>query len=131
MGLFDIRAIVLPYCLKLQACGRYALLNRAYKPLGFYTREYINYGDFPVLITMRMTPQKAAKISYAKDTNIREVFLYNDGCAPTSSPENWQAYTERLLSLSLIRILGAEQDIDSIKSRVIRTRNLRDAKITP
>jgi hypothetical protein len=131
MSLFDMRAIALPYCLKLQNCGRYAVLNRAYKPLGFYTRDYIKYDDFPVLITMRMTPQKAAKISYAKDANIREVFLYNDGCTPTSSPENLQAYIERLLNLSSIRILDAEQDIDSIKSRVIRIRNLRDAKITP
>ena len=128
MSLFDIRAIALPYCLKLQACGRYVLLNREYKPLGFYTRGYINYGDFPVLITMRMTPQKAAKISCGNYANVSEIFLYDDGCIPINSFENWRAYTERLLELSSLRILDTEQDINSIKGRVIRIKNLRDAK---
>lgn len=39
----DFRASYLPYCLIRQADGRYAVVNRRYKPLGYITSDWVDY----------------------------------------------------------------------------------------
>lgn len=130
MSLFDGRCVFLPYCLKMQECGRYAVLNRAYKPLGFFTRDYIEYSDYPVLLTVRITSKTAAKISHCNDTNVSEIFLYDDGCIPTRSFSDWECYAARLQTLLSIPIHGGAQNVESVSGRAIRFKNIRDAKKT-
>jgi len=81
MSLGDFRSVFLPYCIRKQPDGRYAVLNRAYKPVGFFTRDIVMYEDHPVLVTIKgLTKAKAAKVSYAGSDNVDEIFLYNDWC---------------------------------------------------
>ena len=44
----NIASFFLPYCLRRQPDGRWLLLNRHYKPVGFFTKRYIDYDDPPV-----------------------------------------------------------------------------------
>ena len=106
MPLRDFRSVFMPYCLKRQKDGRYAVLNREYKPVGFWTAAFIDYEEHPVLVRMRITEKQAAKISYNGSTNIDEIFLYDDGCIPTSSKQAMAAYLERIERLMRYKITG-------------------------
>ena len=107
MPLKDIRSVFLPYCVKRQEDGRYAVLNREYKPVGFWTRTHVTYEDHPVLVQIKgLTAARAARISYKGDTNIEVIYLYNDGCVPTESAANMTAYLARLAVLAKLEIGG-------------------------
>lgn len=101
MALGDFRSVFLPYCLKKQPDGRYAVLNREYKPVGFFTRSHVAYEEFPVLVNIKgLTKAKAAKLSSSASQATDEIFLYNDGCVPTHSKEHMRAYLAKLEILS-------------------------------
>lgn len=105
MPLNDFRSVFMPYCIARQADGRYAVLNREYKPVGFYTRERIAYDAYPVLVKFkRLTTTQAKKISCAGDPSTEKIFLYNDGCVPTHSATHMKAYLERLAILARVSI---------------------------
>lgn len=105
MSLGDFRSVFFPYCLKKQKDGRYAVLNREYKPVGFFTREFITYADHPVLVKLKgLTPIKAAKLSWKGEKQTDEIFLYNDGCVPTHSKANMRAYLEKLELLAKLSV---------------------------
>ncbi|MDN7754742.1 hypothetical protein [Burkholderia gladioli] len=71
MPLKDVRSVFLPYCVQRQQDGRYAVLNREYKPLGFWTRAYVTYADHPTLVKIKgLTAARAAKISYMGDADV-------------------------------------------------------------
>ena len=107
MPLKDVRSVFLPYCVKRQADGRYAVLNREYKPVGFWTRAHVMYGDHPVLVKIKgLTAARAARISYKADPNVENIFLYDDGCVPTENAANMNAYLARLAELSKLEIDG-------------------------
>lgn len=107
MPLKDIRSTFLPYCVEQQSDGRYAVLNREYKPVGFWTRDFITYADHPTLVKIKgLTPQRAAKISHDGSPNPALIFLYNDGCVPTESAANMDAYLRRLSVLVQLKIDG-------------------------
>ncbi len=77
MPLYDIRSVALPYCVKRLENGKYILLNRDYKPIGFKTRENVNYENFPVNHKVQgITKKIAAKLSWRGDDNIEAIFLY-------------------------------------------------------
>ncbi|SDF22999.1 hypothetical protein [Phytopseudomonas seleniipraecipitans] len=85
------------YCIDRQADGSYVLLNRNYKPLGFMTGEYVQYGEHPVGVKLKeLGPRDAAKISYRGDESLERIYLYNDGCIPTDGAANMKAYLDRL-----------------------------------
>jgi len=46
MPIDNPRAIFLPYCIQRLEDGRYVVLNRNYKPLGFRTTEFLRYEDY-------------------------------------------------------------------------------------
>ena len=104
MPLHDFRSVHLPYCLKKQADGKYVVLNREYKPIGFKTRDWVYYEKYPVAVKIRrFTANIAAKISYAGSTDLDNIYLYSDGCIPTKGAKNMQAYIERLEVLAKLR----------------------------
>jgi hypothetical protein len=100
----DIRAVHLPYCVDRQPDGRYVILNRNYKPLGFVVNEYVKYDEYPITHHIRITPKKAAKISYKGSEELGRIYLYNDGCIPIRSKKNMDAYLERLAVLMSLKI---------------------------
>lgn len=105
MALNDFRAVFFPYCLHKQPDGRYVVLNRKYKPIGFTTREHIKYEDYPVCAKLKgIGSATAAKLSYKGDSNTDEIYLYNDGCVPTDSAEHMKNYLERLEILAKLKV---------------------------
>lgn len=100
----DFRAVYLPYCLQRQPDGRYAVLNREYKPVGFYTREWINYSDYPVCVTIKgMTETLASKLSYNGNENLDQIHLYDDATSPAKGKREMKAYLERLSFLASLK----------------------------
>ncbi|MEZ2236966.1 hypothetical protein [Microcoleus sp.] len=105
MALNDFRAIFLPYCLDKQSDGRYVVLNRGYKPIGFKTRENIKYEDYPICVELKgIGSVTAAKLSFEGDPNTDRIYLYNDGCVPTQSAEHMKNYLERLKILAKLKV---------------------------
>jgi len=105
MPLSDFRSVFMPYCLRKQNDGRYVVLNREYKPVGFFTREYVKYEEHPVAVTIEgIGSATAAKLSAKGDTSTDDIFLYNDGCVPTENAENMKAYLAKLQILAKLKI---------------------------
>jgi hypothetical protein len=107
MPLGDFRSVFMPYIIQKQTDGRYVVLNREYKPVGFYTRDFVTYAEHPVLVKFKgLTKLRASKISYEGDENTDRIVLYNDGCVPTHSKKNMQAYLARLEILAGLQVVG-------------------------
>ncbi|MEZ5492856.1 MAG: hypothetical protein R3F50_21475 [Gammaproteobacteria bacterium] len=105
MPLGDFRSIYLPYCLERQENGSYAVLNREYKPVGFNTNEHISYEDYPVTTNFKkLGPMTAKRLSYDQSESLDKVYLYNDGCLPTSSKESMEAYLEKIAVLAKLEV---------------------------
>jgi hypothetical protein len=93
----NVRAIYFPYCLEKKEDGTWLLLNRNYKPVGFNTSGFINYDDYPVSMKIKgLTKLTLAKLSYNGKVEGSKVYLYNDGCVPTSSKKAMTEYLQRL-----------------------------------
>lgn len=96
----------LPYCLLRQPDGRYAVVNRRYKPVGMTTpkAEWIDYAAHPCLLELRGLTEAAARdISWNADTSLDRIYLYNDGTDPLSSAAHWDAYAQRLHRLGKLK----------------------------
>lgn len=105
MALNNFRALFFPYCLDKQSDGRYVVLNREYKPIGFKTREHIKYEDYPVCVGLKgIGSATAAKLSYKGNSNTDRIYLYNDGCVPTESAEPMKNYLDRLEILAKLKV---------------------------
>jgi len=92
----DVRYLCFPYCLKRQSGGRYVVLNRRYKPIGFDTHTHVDYEAYPITIKLRMTRKTAAALSCNGSEAVDMIYLYNDACIPTRSATFMAAYLERL-----------------------------------
>lgn len=107
MALKDFRTVFLPYCLKKQSDGRYAVLNREYKPVGFFTKNWIEYATLPVLVKFKgLTSVVAAKVSHKGDPDVETIYLYDDYCAPVRSGRHMDAYLSRLETLAGLKVDG-------------------------
>lgn len=101
----DFRAVFLPYCLQKQPDGRYAILNRRYKPVGFMTKDHIKYEEYPVCAELKgIGSATAAKLSYKGDSDTDTIYLYDDGCVPTQSAEHMKKYLQRLEILAKLEV---------------------------
>lgn len=101
----EVRAVHLPYCIQRQPDGRYVILNRDYKPLGFRTQERVEYGDYPVSVKLKgLTKRLAAQLSWEGSSDLDKIHLYDDGCVPTDSAKKMQAYMQRLSILAKLKI---------------------------
>lgn len=104
MPLHDFRSIYMPYCLYKQQDGSYAILNREYKPVGFNTLDYIIYQDYPVTTKFKgLGPSTVQKLSCKGSDNTDYIYLYDDGCVPTHSSANMNAYLKRLSILAKLK----------------------------
>jgi len=102
----DICCVHLPYCVQRQDDGRYVVLNRDYKPLGFTSSNWIDYSEYPVAVRFKgLTAKTAAKISYKGSEELSSIYLYNDGCIPTASKPDMAAYLGRLAHLAKLKIV--------------------------
>jgi hypothetical protein len=105
MSLGDFRAIFFPYCLQKQKDGRYAVLNREYKPVGFYTTDWVKYEEHPVLVKLKgLTKSKAAKLSDKGEANLDEISLYSDATNPVRSKANMRSYLAKLEILASLSV---------------------------
>lgn len=101
MPLNDFRSVYLPYCLKRNEQGHYAVLNREYKPVGMRTRAWVNYAEAGAYQPITgLTPAKAAALSIQGRDDLDTIHLYTDGTHPLLSPEHMDAYLARLALLA-------------------------------
>ena len=104
MAFKDVRAVFFPYCLEKQEDGRYVFLNREYKPVGFFTSDWINYADYPVLVKLKITKALAKKLSGSEEGGTERIFLYNDATNAVGSKANMDAYLAKLALLAKLRV---------------------------
>jgi len=110
MTLGSFSSVFLPYCLQKQPDGRYAVLNRRYKPVGFLTTQHVNYPDYPILVRLKgLTAKKAAALSCKADPNLDEIYLYSGGSVPTRNKANMRAYLGKLEVLAKLSIAAAKR----------------------
>lgn len=100
----ELRQRAFPYCVQRLDDGRYILLNRRYKPLGWPGGEHVDYDAHPSAAKIRITAATARKLSYESSPAIDRIYLYNDGCVPTRSAANMRAYLERLAVLMKLKV---------------------------
>jgi hypothetical protein len=106
-NLSEFRQVFLIYCLQRLQDGSYVALNRRYKPVGLTSTDWVKYEDFPVGFKFKsaLTAKQVAALSYKGDTSVECIYLYNDGCIPTDSPDHWASYAVRLGRLSSYKIM--------------------------
>ena len=99
-------SVFLPYCLDRQLDGRYVVLNRRYKPIGFTAAEWVEYADYPVLISFEnLDSDTVTRLSVDASGELDRIYLYNDATNPKTSDANMRAYLERLAILGRLRVL--------------------------
>ena len=105
MALNDYRAVYMPYCLRKQGDGRYAVLNREYKPVGFKTSDWINYDEYPVCVNIKdIGPATAKKLSCHSSEDTDDIFLYHDGCNPLIDEDSMAGYLDKLKLLAKMKV---------------------------
>lgn len=102
MKLANFRWVFLPYCLDEQDDGRWAVLNRDYKPLGMLTGEYVDYDGHSLWLRGVTAPREAR--ARRRQQVPRRIYLYDDGCPPDSSPEAWASYAAKLRRLAALSV---------------------------
>jgi hypothetical protein len=116
----NIASFFLPYCLREVEDGRWLLLNRHYKPVGFMTKGFVDYENPPVPVSVKFKrPLSAATIkalsvdgaSQPRDPDNSGcdapfIFLYHDGCPPHREPA---AYLSRLKRLMKLRVVEPDE----------------------
>lgn len=98
-----VRRVFLPYCVHRVEKGHFVILNRNYKPIGQINNDWVEYRDHMVRVKY-LGPPTAKRISCHGSPDLDRIYLYNDGCIPTSSPANAEAYNRRLNALMALRI---------------------------
>ena len=105
MPLKDVRSVHLPYVIKKLEGGRYVILNREYKPLGFKTYDHVDYEAYPIALKLKgLTKAVAAKLSDDGSDNLDVIALYNDGSLPDKSAKNMEAYLKKLSILAKLKV---------------------------
>jgi hypothetical protein len=102
MATNEFRFFYLPYCIERVSPGKYVILNRKYKPLGITEGDHVDY--MPWAVSMKLTAQTAAKLSWKGDPSLEKIWLYHDGSIPTRSAAHMTAYLERLAILAKLKV---------------------------
>jgi len=89
----------LPYVLQEQEDGSYIALNRNYKPIGFRSEKWVDYGAYPIAFRFKdLSPDMIEKLSVNRPFN-GDIYLYDDNCVPTDGKRHMTAYMEKLAIL--------------------------------
>lgn len=106
MALDNFLKINLPYCLKRQDDGSWIVLNREYKPLGFNSRDHVDYSAFPIATRYpALTLEMLERICVDTASNPNEIYLYCDRTTPTDSAEHMAAYLTRIQQLAALKVM--------------------------
>lgn len=106
--MFDFVSVYFPYCIEKRSDGTWAILNREYKPVGFNTRDYIQYEDYPVLTNFhRIRPETFEKLSHNGRFEGDRFYLYDDASNPSNSDADMSAYLTKLKTLARLKITCA------------------------
>lgn len=100
----ELRWTHFPYCVRRLKDGRYIVLNRNYKPLGEPTTDRVDYDAHPSAVAIKITAAAARKLSWEAKEDLESIFLYSDGCVPTSGAAHMAAYCKRLAVLMGIKV---------------------------
>lgn len=101
----DFRKVFMPYCMAPRGDGAYEVLNREYQPLGFFRGSSLGA---PSPAVIRRVPRKTVeKLAVDPDREDGKIFLYDDGCIPTASPENMVKYLDKLAVLAGLEVKRA------------------------
>jgi hypothetical protein len=84
----------LPYCLQRLENGKYVVLNRAYKPVGMVTEEWVDYEPHGVKI--KIGKNQARALSYNKSEEKERVYLYDDATNPNRSKATMDEYLRKV-----------------------------------
>lgn len=81
-------------------------LNRRYKPIGITRTDFVDYAEYPARFKFKRALSKLqiGKLDCLGRTDPDRIYLYNDGCVPTASAQDWAAYSDRLARLAAYRI---------------------------
>ena len=105
MPLYDVRSVHFPYVIKEVEKGKFVVLNREYKPLGFNKRDYVKYEDYPIISKITgLGPSTRNKLAYDGKGEGNMIYLYDDGCVPTQSKKHMDSYLEKLRILAKCKI---------------------------
>ncbi|MCF4981339.1 hypothetical protein GIW56_18330 [Pseudomonas gessardii] len=101
----ELRHTHFPYCIAKQEDGTYVVTNRNYKPIGFLTGDWVDYSDSPIGVKIKgLTAKVAAKLDHQGREDLDNIYLYGDGCTPTSDKKSMDAYLSRLAILMKLKI---------------------------
>lgn len=111
----NFRWFFLPYCIVFNKDGSYIFLNRAYKPLGQLSDDWVDYETHSsVLRDRRLTPKKVIRMGLhssgcidkqpESDATADTFYFYNDGCVPTHSKTHWDRYQKLLEKIANVRV---------------------------
>ena len=103
--MYNVRRVYFPYCLQQVSDDRHIVLNRFYKPIGFSTKDHIDYENVPGLAYVKgIGPVTAEKLSFRGKSDTDGIWLYGDICIPTKSAENMRNYLARLKILERLKV---------------------------
>ncbi len=94
----DFRHLFLPYLLKKTPQG-YAVLNRAYAPLGFRSTDHAAEVAEDALAQLHIDARTAAALSCSGSEDTESIYLYDDASVPTSGAGALALYLDRLARL--------------------------------
>lgn len=100
----ELRNIVFPYCIDRLKDGRYIVLNRNYKPLGISTKDWVDYETHPSALSIKLTEEQAASLSWNGSTDLNRIYLFSDVCPPTGSSSAMNDYQARLSLLMTLKL---------------------------
>jgi hypothetical protein len=86
----------LTYCAHRRGDGKYILLDRDYKPMGWKGDGWADYDAWPSAFSVKITPEMAAKLSHDRSADLEWIWFYNDGCPPWGHPDHRTDYQMRL-----------------------------------
>jgi phage regulator Rha-like protein len=106
----SVLGVHMPYQAIKTVDGRLLLLNRNYKPLGFFTSDWVNYDDFPI-VSICKGIGRTTLVKLSHDSMLQEykdgsigVWLYDDRSKPTLNAANMNSYIDKLKLLMKIEI---------------------------
>jgi hypothetical protein len=102
-----------PYCLQphgaLDGERAWLVLNREYKPIGFPTKGYYKYADYPIGIRPHPKKKRLWETCVSKLKRLEEYpfyFFFNDGCLPWSSRANRDRYLKLLGEFMMVPVIA-------------------------